>query len=134
MAIARSTRTLVDRALSRREAAERAVLAEALRAQSARAADETHLGEAIAREEAHAALSDPLLSAAPWRAAAAARMTAVRRARAEAEAASQARRETLADTLRTARGFAALMDRQDAEAARTAARRDPLAELMLLPR
>jgi hypothetical protein len=134
MAIARSTRILVDRALSRREAAERAVLSDALRHQNARAADETLLGEAIAREEAHVALADPLLSAAPWRAAAAARLLAVRRARVEAEAASEAQRETLAGTLRTARGFAALMDRQDEEAARTAARRDPLAELMLLPR
>jgi hypothetical protein len=133
MAIARSTRNLVDRALARREAVQRADLAGALREQAARAAEEARLDAAIAREEAQAALADPLLSAAAWRAAAAARLLAARATRAQAEADCDARREVLADTRRTTRGFEALMAQQDAEARRAAARRDPLTELMLLP-
>jgi len=135
MAIARSTRKLVERALTRREAVGRAALAEALQAQSARAAEVARQVEAIAREQALAAtVADPRLLNPAWRTLAGTRLEAARAATAAAEAACDTRREALADTRRTLRGFDALMTQQDAEAARAAARRDPLATLMLLPR
>jgi len=133
MAITRSTRALVDRALTRREAVERAELAAALRTHAERAAAALRLDQAIAAEEAHVGAAEPWFPVAAWRAAARTRLDAAHAATALAEQACEAPRDRLSDTRRTARGFETLMARQDAETARAAERRDPLAQLMLLP-
>ncbi len=128
-----ATRALVHRVLALHEAAGRAALAAARREHARCAAEAAARAEDFARERAaardHAA---PPAALAAWRDAAAAGVAAAQTSASAAEAACAPPREALADTLRTRHGFDALMERRDAEAARIAARRDPLLHLMVL--
>jgi hypothetical protein len=72
--------------------------------------------------------------AGAWRQVAARQVAAAREATLRAEAASDGARAAMAETVRRETGFQRLMAEQDAEAARRAARRDMLAQLMVLAR
>jgi hypothetical protein len=135
-----ATRTLVARALKLREAGERAALGAAQNEHARRVEAAQGLAatiEAEGRFAAGGAQADPGLSGpifAMWREAAGARLAQARQAAGAAEAACEPARAALSDTLRTTKGFETLMARRDDERARAEARRDPLAQLMLLPR
>jgi hypothetical protein len=135
-----ATRALVARALKLREAGERAALAAAQQEHARRIEAAQGLAATIEAERRFAAggvAADPRLGGAgfgAWREAAANRLAEARQAAAAAEAACEPPREALFETMRTTKGFETLMARRDDERARAEARRDPLAQLMLLRR
>jgi hypothetical protein len=142
MAMAPATRALIERALKQREAVGRAGVAAAEQARAERVQAEARLAEEMTRERAFAhgrrdgTELAVLLGAidTAWREAATGRMAQAQDATRQADAACDSARAVLAETARTAKGFDLLMERQDEDRARREARRDTLAQVMLLPR
>ena len=139
MAVAMATRGLIARALRQQAAVRRAGVAAADAVLARREEAERHLGAAVMREAAFAPGDEAgavVMAAvgAAWRQEASGWVASAREATRQAGEASDNARAALAETVRREKGFERLVAQQDAEAARRAARRDTLAQLMVLAR